>query len=201
MASETTVKRRGATTRATGKAWIAQNRDLAWDTVRVYLGFALVTKGFVYMIHHGALAATMAQTGVPFAGPGLAEAVAVAHITGGLMMTFGFLTRIGAAIQIPNLLGALFFVHLEEGLFTDAQTLELTLLVLFLLCLIAVIGAGRLSIDQAFTEERPRLPDELPIVAVAAPLVPRAAFAVGAARSLSHVPRLRGGARARALRP
>src|SRR5580700_5060378 len=184
MASETTETRRGAI----AKTWIAERRDLAWDAVRVYLGFALVMKGFVYMLHHGALVATMEQTGVPLAGPGLAEAVAVVHITGGLMMTFGILTRIGAAIQIPNLLGALFFVHLQEGFFTDAQTLEFTLLVLFLLCLIAVIGAGRLSIDQVFAEERPQLPDELPSVAVAAPVVPRAAIAVGTVRSLSHVP-------------
>src|SRR5580704_15913179 len=154
MTSETTETRLGATIRTTGRTWIANNRDLVWDAVRVYLGFALVIKGFVYMFHHGALAATMVQTGVPFAGPGLAEAVAVAHITGGLMMTFGFFTRIGAAIQIPNLLGALFFVHLKEGLFSDGQTLEFTVLVLVLLCLIAVVGAGRFSIDRAFTEER-----------------------------------------------
>src|SRR5580700_4264369 len=159
MASETTETRRGAI----AKTWIAERRDLAWDAVRVYLGFALVMKGFVYMLHHGALVATMEQAGVPLAGAGLAEAVAVAHITGGLMMTFGILTRIGAAIQIPNLLGALFFVHLREGLFTEAQALELTLLALALLCLITVVGAGRLSIDWAFTERRPRRPDVAPV--------------------------------------
>jgi putative oxidoreductase len=190
-----------AVARATVKAWIAERRDLAWDAVRVYLGFALVIKGFVYMFHHGAFAASMEQSGVPLAGPGLAEAVAVVHIVGGLMMTFGLLTRIGAAIQIPNLLGALFFVHLQEGLFTDAQTLEFTLLVLFLLSVIAVVGGGRLSIDEAFTEERPRLPEELSSVALATPLVPRTAFSVGAERSSPPVPRLRRGSRARALRP
>jgi putative oxidoreductase len=157
-----TGSQRAAAARASVTTWVVRNRDAVWDGLRIYLGFALVIKGFVYMAHHGELVATMDRVGVVLAGPGLAEAVAVAHIMGGLMMTFGFLTRIGAAIQIPNLLGALFFVHLREGLFTEAQTLEFTLLVLSLLCVITVVGAGRLSIDWAFSERRPQLPDVAP---------------------------------------
>jgi putative oxidoreductase len=157
-----TGAQRAAAARATVTTWIADNRDTVWDALRIYLGFALVIKGFVYMTHHGELAARMEQADVAFAGPALAEVVAVAHITGGLMMTFGLLTRIGAAIQIPNLLGALFFVHLREGFFTEAQTLEFTLLVLALLCVITVVGAGRLSIDWAFTERRPPFRDAAP---------------------------------------
>jgi putative oxidoreductase len=157
-----TGSQRAAAARATVTTWVADNRDAVWDALRIYLGFALVIKGFVYMTHRGDLAATMEHAGVAFAGAALAEAVAVAHIAGGLMMTFGILTRIGAAIQIPNLLGALFFVHLREGLFTEAQTLEFTLLVLALLCVIAVVGAGRLSIDWAFSERRPRRPEVAP---------------------------------------
>jgi putative oxidoreductase len=141
--------------------WIAENRDRVWDSVRIYLGFALVVKGFAYMLHLHAFAAMMQQTGVPLAGEGLAELVAVAHVAGGLMMSFGILTRIGAIIQIPNLVGAVLFVHLREGLFTEGQTLEFSLLVLFLLCLIAVVGAGRLSIDYYFSAKRPLADAEL----------------------------------------
>src|ERR1700684_3672613 len=93
------------------KEWISANRDLVWELVRIYLGFALVIKGFAYMFHHRELAASMEAVGVPFAGPGLAELVAVTHIAGGLMMTFGILTRAGAIIQIPNVIGAVVFVH------------------------------------------------------------------------------------------
>ena len=143
------------------KEWIAENRDIAWDTVRIFLGFALVVKGFAYMFNHRALAALMEQTGVPFASMGFAELVALVHITGGLLMTFGVFTRIGAAIQIPNVLGAVVFVHLKEGLFTQGQTLEFTMLVLYLLCVIAVTGAGRLSVDWTFAAKRTRLVEEL----------------------------------------
>jgi uncharacterized membrane protein YphA (DoxX/SURF4 family) len=136
------------------KEWISANRDLVWELVRIYLGFALVVKGFAYMFHHRELAAAMEATGVPLGGPGLAELVALTHIAGGLMMTLGILTRTGAAIQIPNLLGAVFFVHLKEGLFTQGGSLEFAMLVLFLLCIITLVGAGRLSIDWFFSEHK-----------------------------------------------
>jgi putative oxidoreductase len=134
--------------------WVAQNRDLVWELVRIYLGFALVIKGFAYMFHHRELAASMEATGVPFASPGLAELIAMTHIAGGLMMAFGLLTRVGAIIQIPNLIGAVLFVHLKEGLFTQGGSLEFAMLVLFLLSIIAVVGAGRLSIDWFFSEHK-----------------------------------------------
>lgn len=136
--------------------WLAQNRDVLWDLVRIYLGFALVVKGFAYLFHHREFTAAVEASGVPLAGGTLAELVALTHIAGGLMMTFGILTRIGAAIQIPNLLGAVFFVHLKDGLFTTGGTLEFALLVLFLLVMITIGGAGRLSIDWAFSSNRHR---------------------------------------------
>jgi putative oxidoreductase len=156
MATETTEQ-----TQRSLRDWVAANSDMLWDSVRIFLGFALVVKGFAYLFQHAALTEIMVQSGVPFASRGLAEAISLVHITGGLMMTFGVFTRLGAAIQIPNLIGAVLFVHLKEGLFTEGQTLEFTVLVLFLLCLIAVVGAGRLSIDWAFAEKRMRMHEEL----------------------------------------
>jgi putative oxidoreductase len=132
------------------REWLSANRDIWWDLLRVYLGFALVIKGFVYMFHRQMLVALMTDAHVPFGGPMLAEMVALTHIAGGLMLAFGLLTRMGAAIQIPNLLGAVAFVHLKDGLFTSSQTLEFEMLVLFALTLYAFGGAGRLSIDYAF---------------------------------------------------
>ncbi len=135
------------------REWLAANRDIWWDLLRVYLGFALVLKGFVYMFNKPLLVETMTAADVPFAGAGLAEMIAVTHLAGGLMLAFGLLTRIGAAIQIPNVLGAIAFVHIKQGLFTPGQTLEFSTFVLFALVLYTVSGAGRLSIDYAFSGE------------------------------------------------
>jgi len=53
------------------------------------------------------------------------------------------------------LLGAVFFVHMGEGLFTRTQNLEFTLLTLFLLVLVGAHGSGRWSVDYyLFARER-----------------------------------------------
>jgi uncharacterized membrane protein YphA (DoxX/SURF4 family) len=138
-------------TQKTRSGWLAANGDRVWDSVRIYLGFALFVKGFAYLFDLRSLAAVMEQIHVPLAGTGLAELVAVSHVAGGLLMTFGLLTRLGAAIQIPSVAGAVLFVHLKDGLFTSGQTLEFSVLVLFLLGVITAVGAGRLSIDHHFS--------------------------------------------------
>jgi uncharacterized membrane protein YphA (DoxX/SURF4 family) len=134
--------------------WCAENKDVLWDVLRIYLGFALVVKGFVYILHWRTMVTMMDAHGIPLSGSGLAQLVALCHIAGGLMMAFGILTRWGALIQIPNLVGAVLFVHLGNGLFTEQQTLEFALLVLALLVMFALGGAGKLSIDYYFSEKR-----------------------------------------------
>jgi hypothetical protein len=63
------------------------------------------------------------------------------------------------------------FVYLKQGLFTEAQTLEYSLLVLFLLALYVFVGAGQWSIDHHFTEQSD------------APLPPERAFAA----TIAHI--------------
>jgi uncharacterized membrane protein YphA (DoxX/SURF4 family) len=52
-------------------------------------------------------------------------------------------------VQIPILAGAVFIVHRQDGLFAMGQSLELSALVLFLLVLFVISGAGKLSLDRA----------------------------------------------------
>jgi uncharacterized membrane protein YphA (DoxX/SURF4 family) len=122
------------------------------------LGVALLIKGFEYLRHADALVGTMRSAGLPFASPFVAEMAAVAHVAGGLMLAFGLLTRLGAIVQIPNVVVAVLFIHLKEGLFTPGQTLELALLVLMLLVMYAVGGAGRWSVDAYFGRREAEAP-------------------------------------------
>jgi uncharacterized membrane protein YphA (DoxX/SURF4 family) len=133
-----------------GKEFLERNPDLLWDLLRVYLGVALFIKGVVYLRHIPELVATMETASSPFTGATVAELAALTHVAGGLMLAFGVLTRLGALIQIPNLLAAVFFIHLKEGLFTRGQTLEFASLVLVLLVLYTIGGAGRWSVDAYF---------------------------------------------------
>jgi len=138
-----------------GREWIASHSDLWWDLLRIYLGIALFIKGYVYLHDVGAVVSLMRASGAPLATPFFAQLAALLHVAGGLMLAFGLFTRIAAAIQIPNLLGAVFFIHLKQGLFTPGQTLELATLVLVILVLLVLGGAGRYSIDWYFVQRSP----------------------------------------------
>jgi putative oxidoreductase len=134
---------------------INNNHDLGWDALRIYLGFVLFLKGAAFLLNLDALREIFANSG--FDHPSLAEPLAVTHLAGGLMLTFGLFTRIAAAVQLPILAAALVFVHGREGMFRPEQGFEYALLILVLLTLFAIGGAGRISVDWSFkyTMKRP----------------------------------------------
>ena len=132
------------------RAWLDDHRELALDLVRIYLGFALFAKGVAFIRQGMATLETVTTQAVGFGEGMLAHYVVLAHIGGGLLLAVGLVTRLAAAVQIPVLVGAVLFVHAKEGLFTSAMTLELTLLVLFLLLVFSVAGSGRVSLDRYF---------------------------------------------------
>ena len=146
------------------RAWIESRRDIWLDLIRVYLGIGLFMKGIEFIAHGSYLMERMGEAKVSFAAGLVGHYVVIAHLAGGIMLAFGLLTRLAAAIQIPVLLGAVILVHAREGLFTSAQTLEFTLLVLFLLAIFVVSGGGRLSLDYHIAmnapEEGKSSPDE-----------------------------------------
>lgn len=145
-------------------------RSLTYSLVRIFLGFALFVRGWIFIRDQEALMSLVVGSGLDWLVPTfLVHYITLAHLVGGLMLAVGLLTRWAALAQIPILLGAVFFVHWNEGLFAAGQSLELAALVLFLLVLIFLSGPGELSIDYylnrkkeepapALTEERFDLP-------------------------------------------
>ncbi|HWL84225.1 MAG TPA: DoxX family protein [Polyangiaceae bacterium] len=136
------------------RAWIDQHRDGWLDMLRIYMGVALLLKAISFMGHMSAFIETMPVKSDAFAQALLAHYVVMAHAAGGIMLVFGVLTRLAAAVQVPILAGAVLFVHWNEGLFQPAQTLELDLLVLFILGLLTVAGGGRWSVDEHLRTEK-----------------------------------------------
>ena len=132
-------------------AWADARRDLWLDCVRIYLGLGLFARGLLLITNTspGYFVDLMQRSGQSWITNGiLLHYVMVAHFVGGLLLTIGFLTRIAALVQIPVLFGAVFFIHQQDGLFALGQSLEFSALVLFLLCVFAVSGAGKLSLDH-----------------------------------------------------
>lgn len=131
------------------RGWIASQRDLCFDLVRVYLGIGLFVKGLQFVADREFLAELLQRSGeMPFLQTFMLHYIPIAHLGGGALLAAGLLTRISALFQIPILAGAVFLIHIEEGLFTKGQNLEFAALVLYLLILLVIHGGGRLSFDH-----------------------------------------------------
>lgn len=124
--------------------WLDNHNNIAYSFVRVFLGAALFVRG--------AILASDPATLTQLAGSNqfywYYSYIIVIHIIGGLLLAIGFVGRIAAFLQIPVLIGAVFFLHLQKGLATAEQSLELSALVLVLLIIYFLFGSGVLSVDN-----------------------------------------------------
>jgi putative oxidoreductase len=77
----------------------------------------------------------------------LSHYVVCAHLLGGVLLTLGLLTRFACLIQIPILIGAIFFVNSSGGYFKPFSELLLSVVVLLLLGLFLVVGNGPWSFE------------------------------------------------------
>jgi len=123
--------------------WQVTHNSWGWDVIRVFLGLALAVRGIAFLMNPESLAELAPGRDIS----GASGLVAFSHLIGGLMLTVGLMTRIAALIQIPIMANATFFVAVEWGFASTNQSLELSMLVLFLLALTLIFGAGRLSLD------------------------------------------------------
>lgn len=135
-------------------SWLKSNRDMAIEALRIYLGIALLIKGIEFIIDKERVAAYLAMVDLPFFEFLSAHVVAMVHIAGGFLLAIGLVSRVAALIQTPILFGAVFFVHLQQGLFTQEQSLEFVILVFFLLLVFSVYGGGRISVDHVLERRR-----------------------------------------------
>ncbi len=117
------------------------------DALRIYLGLALAIKGIYFIIHMQELE-MMLQGKFENMQMLIAWFVILAHAVAGVGMAIGFATRWMTAINIPVLLGAIFFVNLKDGLFGGGGTeLQFSIFVLFSLILIFWKGSTKFSLD------------------------------------------------------
>ena len=132
-------------------AWADAHRDIALDLIRIYLGVGLFARGIVFLNDSGAVVVLAGADGGELSSVALAHYVGRAHLGGGLLLAVGMITRVAALLQIPVLFGAAFFVHFPESFLAANQSFAFSALVLALLCVYAVWGGGRWSLDRAIT--------------------------------------------------
>lgn len=134
------------------RAWLESHREIGLDLLRVFLGIGLFVRGALFVAHPELLLSYVQRSGHWFWPMAISHYVALAHLGGGILLALGLTTRWAAAAQIPVLIGAVFFVHLREGLFAAGQSLELSAFVLFALAVFAAFGPGPFSVDARLKE-------------------------------------------------
>jgi uncharacterized membrane protein YphA (DoxX/SURF4 family) len=137
--------------------WAEEHGDVLFDLVRIYLGVGLFLKAIYFLTHRDYILRLIDESGHYWFVPAMvAHFVILAHLAGGLSLAAGLVTRAGAAIQIPVLVGAVFQVHLPRLASIEArQNVEFSALVLFLLVLIFLRGGGALSLDAKMERRAP----------------------------------------------
>ena len=130
----------------------SRNQSLIMFILRNILGLILIIKGILYIKDTTELSVLIQQTGIGYFSENsetLALVISILSILGGTFIIIGLFTKLSAAIQIPIIIVATFFVNIKN-IDRGVGELILSLFVLFLLILFVVKGAGKASGDNYF---------------------------------------------------
>lgn len=128
--------------------WGDRHHPKWMDIIRIALGIFLCYKGIDFLGNMSDLVSLMyAQTSTaPFFYILAGHYAAAAHILGGIFLILGVMTRLACLIQIPVLLGAIFFISTNEEMLRPYSEMALTVLVLLLLIYFLIAGNGPWSV-------------------------------------------------------
>jgi putative oxidoreductase len=120
------------------------------DFFRILLGLVLMWKGIDFYINMQAFSNLMrgAFLGTAISISLLAHFIIVLHIIGGLSITLGTYTRTFCLINLPILIGAVFFINISGGIFKPYSEFWISISVLAGLICFAIEGNGYLSVER-----------------------------------------------------
>ena len=128
--------------------WGERHHPRWMDIVRIALGIFLVYKAVDFLNNMGDLVSLMSQKTSfgSFAYLLAGHYVVFAHLLGGILLIFGVLTRFACVIQIPVMIGAIFFVGTNKEMLRPYSELLVSIIVLLLLVYFLIAGNGPLSV-------------------------------------------------------
>lgn len=124
--------------------------EIGYGLIRIFLGMALLIRGWMIVSNPSSII----ELGVERESFLWVSLAGIAHLVGGGLLGLGFLTRLGALIQIPILFSVTFFVYAQNKLMMGGQSLELAALILFLLFVYFIFGAGSLSVSDYYSNKK-----------------------------------------------
>ena len=137
--------------------WSLSHHPRWFVVLRVALGLLLFIKGFSFMFNATALTQFMENNPILTGAQWwLLIVITWAHMLGGVLIIIGLLTRYAVLLQIPILLGAVFFLTTKNSVLGGPSELVFSILVLLLLVFFLIEGGGPISLDNYFR----RIPKE-----------------------------------------
>lgn len=116
-------------------------------SIRLVLGLLLLLKGIYFVSHSHQLEAIIVESNAATAVNFMVGYISFAHLFGGVFIMLGLLTRIAVILQIPILIGALYY-NLTPSAFGTGAELLLSIIVLVLLIYVLLYGSGSISMDD-----------------------------------------------------
>ncbi len=135
------------------KNWTDDHNPKWLALFRVALGAILLLRGVAFLNNLPELERLIVANNLGDYKSTLMNSIPWIHIAGGFLIIIGIFTRFAAFIQIPVLLGALFFITSKNGIFTAETDLSFSIIILLLLVVFVVEGSGPLSLAGYFKEE------------------------------------------------
>lgn len=127
--------------------WLVSNRHIAIEFLRIFLGGLLFIKGYFFIENINEIYGLIEEN-MEYSSFLIAHYVAIAHLVGGLMLLFGLYTRLASIVQLPVLIGAVFFIDAQDTMLATGSQFEYSLVVLVLLLVFIVYGGGKWSVDH-----------------------------------------------------
>ncbi|TCD07584.1 DoxX family membrane protein [Pedobacter frigidisoli] len=120
------------------------------DYFRILLGIVLVWKGIDFYMHMEVFNQLMRGTmlGTAFSISLAAHLIIIAHIIGGVAIALGTHTRLFCIVNLPILIGAVFFINISAGIFKPYSEFWFSSLVLIGLICFIVEGDGVISVER-----------------------------------------------------
>lgn len=122
--------------------------------LRVLLGLLLIWKGVEFIFNLGVLATFLRKTGITYEISTavsitlIAHLIIVLHLIGGVFIALGIRTRLFCLINLPILVGAVFFINLNNSILKPYEELWLAIPVLLLLIVFLVEGNGKMAVEH-----------------------------------------------------
>ncbi len=136
--------------------WGDRHHPKWMDIVRIALGVFLMWKGKEFVENMSMMIDLMSSkiSFNSFLMMLLGHYIVFAHLLGGFLLVIGVLTRFACIIQIPILLGAIFFINSSGNILRPFSELYISILVLLLLIYFLIVGNGAWSFNLFAGQEK-----------------------------------------------